>query len=115
MAIKLNSIGYHVFAACLEPNGSNAQSLLNKVKDSSKLDLVKVDVTKPDDLIKARDFVRKTMTENELQLHAIVNNAGVLQQNLITLEIEPTINDYEFQMNVNFYGVVRTCAVITLP
>jgi len=108
LAIKLNSIGYHVFAACLFPNGSDAQSLLDKVKNRSKLDLVKVDVTNPDDLIEARDYVRKVMSENELQLHALVNNAGVLQQNLITLEIDPTIKDYEFQMNVNFYGVLRT-------
>lgn len=101
-----------MFAACLFPDGQDAQSLLEKVDFKDKLDLIKVDVTKSEDLLAARVRVQQRMSEIGLTLHAIVNNAGVLKSNFVTLDSDPTVEDYEFQMNVNFYGVVR--AIINL-
>ena len=70
------------------------------------MDLIKVDVTKPEDLITARETVQQRMSDNGLKLHALVNNAGIMKSNYVTLDSEPTVQDYEFQMDVNFYGVV---------
>lgn len=101
-------MGYHVFATCLKPDSDDAQSLLKKCKHKETMDVIKVDVTSKEDLINASAHVTRTLNERNLKLHAVVNNAGIMLANSTTLETEPTADDFDLQMNVNFYGVVRT-------
>lgn len=100
LAKKLNSYGFHVFAGCLFPNGEGANQL--KKSCLRNMDIIKLDVTKPEDVESARIFVEKN-TKNR-QLWAIVNNAGIL----ISTEIEMgDMKNFTRQMDINCLGTIR--------
>lgn len=100
LAKRLNSYGFHVFAGCLFPNGDGAVQL--KKSCPRNLDIIKLDVTKGEDVDAARIFVEKN-TKNR-QLWAIVNNAGIL----ISTEIEMgDMRSFTRQMDVNCLGTIR--------
>ena len=59
MAKKLDSLGMTVFAACRNVTDDRAKKL--KESTSSRLQLVKVDVTKDDEMDAAVEFVKKNL------------------------------------------------------
>lgn len=65
------------------------------------------DVTQEGHLVSSVDVVKAWLAEKgkKRRLHAIVNNAGV---GLVGLIDWASIQDYEFCMNVNCYGMIRT-------
>lgn len=75
LACKLVDYGFTVFAGCLNENCAGAKQLKNYGK-SNKVFIVKLDVTKQDEVDKAVEFVDTKLQQTNSQLFAIVNNAG---------------------------------------
>lgn len=100
-ALKLSSMGYHVYAGCLLPQASGAKTL----QESSKnITIVPLDVTKDDSVQSAYEFVERDLDGKPLW--AIVNNAGIFA--LMGIEFGRNMDQYLRQMDVNAMGVVRT-------
>ncbi|RWS21952.1 hypothetical protein B4U80_07773 [Leptotrombidium deliense] len=80
--------------------GSGAKELLNSCEKN--LRIIKLDVTKDEDVKRSVEEVKCNMGDNELW--AIVNNAGIL----ISAEIEMgDIECFTKQMDVNCLGIIR--------
>lgn len=75
LACKLVDYGFTVFAACLNEHCPGAKQLKNYGK-SNKVFIVKLDVTKQDEVDQAVEFVNAKLQQNNSQLFAVVNNAG---------------------------------------
>lgn len=61
----LDSYGFTVFATCLDPESKGAQHLLTVC--SKRLKVVKLDVTKDEDVRQAVDYVRDNLMANSMQ------------------------------------------------
>lgn len=70
LAKKLHSLGFTVFACCLDDNSDGAKAL-----KSLNMHVVKLDITKPDQVERTLDYVERNLPE--LGLWGLVNNAGV--------------------------------------
>ena len=91
---QLTTAGYYVFAGARKEQDLKALSALPNVSG------VRLDVTSASDVAAAVEAVRRSGRE----LHGIVNNAGVLVIDpVVTMRDE----DFDFQMQVNVYGVFR--------
>ena len=90
MAKKLDAYGFIVYAGCLNPSGEGAKQL--KKDASNNLKVIRLDVTKEEDVVRARQAVDAFIGDNDLW--AIVNNAGILA----STEIEMGSMDCEFQV-----------------
>ncbi|KAI9560428.1 hypothetical protein GHT06_014445 [Daphnia sinensis] len=100
LAIKLDGIGFKVYAGCLDVRGEGAQEL--KAKCSSRLHLIPLDVTKKEQVSAATHLVASTLEDRKLW--AVVNNAGVA----CSSEIEwCPIDIFEKMLEVNTIGTVR--------
>ena len=94
IAETLASKGYFVYA------GARKEKDLRELDAIENIQSIKLDVTIQDEI----DAAVQTVTEAELGLYAIVNNAGVgLMSPLIELEED----DLDFIFNVNVYGPYR--------
>lgn len=62
LARKLDKAGYKVFACCLFPNGEGAKQL--QADSSSKLSLIKLDVTSDADALAAYEEVKKELEQD---------------------------------------------------
>lgn len=71
LAKKLHSLGFTVFACCLDDNSDGAKAL----KKLDGLHVIKLDITKQDQVDKVLDYVERNLPE--LGLWGLVNNAGV--------------------------------------
>ncbi|RWS13694.1 retinol dehydrogenase 3-like protein [Dinothrombium tinctorium] len=100
LAKRLNKYGFYVYAGCLFPEGDGANQLRSECADN--LHIVKLDVTKDDEIYKAAQEVKESIGDRKLW--AVVNNAGIL----ISAEIEMgDIQCFDTQMDVNCLGIVR--------
>lgn len=105
----MNKLGFHVFAGCLSVGG-NAKSLVNKASNKQRMQLIKLDVTSTEDITAAKETVTKTLSEKSLELHGLVNNAGIWDNRPIEWNPEGArvdVLDAERLMAVNYYGQVR--------
>ncbi|KAM9820360.1 D-beta-hydroxybutyrate dehydrogenase, mitochondrial [Neosynchiropus ocellatus] len=120
LARSLDKRGFVVFAGCLAPEELGAQTLARQ--SSGNLRVLKLDVTKDEDIEEAKGFVTEHLpTKGETLiwemdfkvlmsllsegLWAIVNNAGISDW----AEIEwSTIQDFHRMANVNLFGSIRT-------
>lgn len=75
LACKLVDFGFTVFAACLNEHSAGAKQLKNYGK-GNRVFIVKMDVTKQDEVDQAVEFVSGKLQQNNSQLFALVNNAG---------------------------------------
>ncbi|XP_042900469.1 estradiol 17-beta-dehydrogenase 2-like [Parasteatoda tepidariorum] len=100
LAIRLDSLGYHVFASCLSPSDPGVQNFKNKC--SSLLHVLEMDVTKENSVQAALEFVKENLSTSELW--AVVNNAGIFKG--LSVEIAP-LQDFEACLEVNTYGPLR--------
>ncbi|XP_077518245.1 short-chain dehydrogenase/reductase family 9C member 7-like [Amblyomma americanum] len=101
LALRLDRLGFQVFAGCLFPQGEGAQSL--QLKASTKLHVVPLNVTKDEDFRRAVDYVRRHLDGNGLW--AVVANAGVFG----SMELEWwNIAEIHQHFDINVYGCVRT-------
>ncbi|XP_042913207.1 estradiol 17-beta-dehydrogenase 2-like, partial [Parasteatoda tepidariorum] len=100
LAIRLDSLGYHVFASCLSPSDPGVQNFKNKC--SSLLHVLEMDVTKENSVQAALEFVKENLSTSELW--AVVNNAGIFKG--LPVEIAP-LQDFKTCLEVNTYGPLR--------
>ncbi|XP_023850546.1 D-beta-hydroxybutyrate dehydrogenase, mitochondrial [Salvelinus sp. IW2-2015] len=101
LARRLDAQGFVVFAGCLFPNGDGAQTLHRE--SSSNMNILKLDVTKDEDVTQARTVVQSNLPEKGLW--AVVNNAGISDWS----ETEwNSIDDYRNIAEVNLFGSIRT-------
>lgn len=61
LARRLDAQGFVVFAGCLFPNGDGAQTLHRE--SSSNMNILKLDVTKDEDVTQARTVVQSNLPE----------------------------------------------------
>ncbi|XP_054707813.1 short-chain dehydrogenase/reductase family 9C member 7-like [Uloborus diversus] len=100
LARRLDSIGFKVFAGCLDPDGAGARAL--KDTTTHHLRIVRLNVTQDDSVREALETVKKEM--GDCSLWALVNNAGIIERG--ELEWTP-LEVYKKQFEVNTFGVVR--------
>ena len=81
---------------------------MKKAKFPEKMKVLGLNVTKEVDVSNAVDQVAKILSERRLELHAIVNNAGICEVGDIEWsESGPSVEDYKRAMDVNCFGVIR--------
>jgi len=102
LAKHLDSLGFQVFAGCLDTASEGAQRL--RVEASSRLRLVNLDVRRDDQVAAAIHFIQENMLCGEEGLYAVVNNAGVC----VCGEFEwQTWKQIYSQIEVNLLGTMR--------
>jgi NAD(P)-dependent dehydrogenase (short-subunit alcohol dehydrogenase family) len=104
-AIRLNKLGFQVFAGCLKSDSDGAGLLRSNVIYPEKLHVLQMDITKDDDVTQCRDEVIAELAKSNRKLHAIVNNAGVADIGLI--EWPKDVEDIKHILDVNTLGMVR--------
>ncbi|XP_021353477.1 D-beta-hydroxybutyrate dehydrogenase, mitochondrial-like [Mizuhopecten yessoensis] len=98
LAKRLDDKGYTVYAGVLSEQSPGAKAL--QARQSDRLHVIKLDVTKDDDVEQALTFVRSTGPG----LWAIVNNAGIDFPADVELA---TVDQYKRCAEVNLYGMIR--------
>ncbi|XP_019909451.1 retinol dehydrogenase 7 [Esox lucius] len=107
LARRLDAQGFVVFACCLFPDEVGAQTLLKE--SSSNVKILKLDVTKDEDVMQARTVVQSNLPEKGLW--AVVNNAGISDWS----ETEwNTMSDYHNMAEINLFGSIRV-SIAFLP
>ncbi|GFU20786.1 estradiol 17-beta-dehydrogenase 2, partial [Nephila pilipes] len=100
LAKRLDSKGFHVFAACLFPSGEGATEL--KKSCSQRLHVLHMDVTKEDSVKDAVEFVKQNLGSSEFW--AVVNNAGIAKG--FSFELSD-MDDFKNTLDVNTFGPIR--------
>ncbi|XP_033733591.1 D-beta-hydroxybutyrate dehydrogenase, mitochondrial-like [Pecten maximus] len=98
LAKRLDDRGYTVYAGVLSKESPGAKVL--QARQSDRLHVIKLDVTKDDDVKKALEYVNA----NGQGLWAIVNNAGMNFPGDVELA---TVDQYKKCAEVNLYGMIR--------
>lgn len=109
-ALKLNEEGFYVFATVINDQSDGASKLKKNARHKDRLQVVRVDVTKDDDIRSLHTQVNTLIdsSDNSVnQLFGLVNNAGILLNRAIEFAKAPSIHDFERMFEVNTYGVVR--------
>lgn len=92
-------VGYHVYAGVLSPEGQGAKDLRDKC--SKRLHVLKMDVTKAEDVQNVVTQIRKS----KMHLWAVVNNAGIALG--CPFDWGNDVDEYRKTFDVNVLGVVR--------
>lgn len=101
LTIRLDRLGFQVFAGCLFPEGEGAKKLREIC--SRRVHVVTLDVTKEEHFDQILQYVRKNLGENKLW--AVVANAGIF----VSMELEwLSRSDIYKLFEVNVFGCVRT-------
>ncbi|XP_042889688.1 D-beta-hydroxybutyrate dehydrogenase, mitochondrial-like [Penaeus japonicus] len=102
IALKLDKLGFRVFAGCLlaDAGGEGAKDL--RKKGSERLHVLQMDVTSSEQLDKALEVVEKLLPDDEV-LWGIVNNAGIAYMGAV--EWVP-LKDFKTSTEVNYLGLV---------
>ncbi|CAG2107428.1 unnamed protein product [Medioppia subpectinata] len=104
LALRLNEIGFHVYAGCLDPQGSGAEELRTKCKHESAMCVLELDVTRDDHIDRCFHYIALHLQTHGYELWSVVNNAGVIKFGNLEWG---TVDDYTTLFNVNVIGVVR--------
>lgn len=97
---RLDQLGFTVFAGCLSEKSTGAQDL--RKTSSRRVHILKLDVTKSDDIVRATETVRKIC--KGVGLWALVNNAGI--DSFGDVEF-CTMDMYRRVAEVNLFGMVH--------
>uniref|UniRef100_A0A8C8RZB6 11-beta-hydroxysteroid dehydrogenase type 2 n=1 Tax=Pelusios castaneus TaxID=367368 RepID=A0A8C8RZB6_9SAUR len=100
-AHHLDSMGFKVFASVLDLESAGAKELRQSC--SSRLTLLQMDLTKPEDIQKAQKLVQPQTASTGLW--GLVNNAG-LDDIIADAELSP-LCEFHTCMNVNFFGTLE--------
>ncbi|CAG5124166.1 unnamed protein product [Candidula unifasciata] len=101
LVLRLDKLGFPVFAACYTDEG---RQTLTQVC-SSRVQVIPFDVTKEESIQAALDTVRQKLP-SETSLWAVVNNAGVIGQ-VVAAEI-CNKKEYQFCSDVNLFGPIES-------
>jgi len=100
-AIHFATLGFRVFAGCLQPEEESTK----KLKEASdRIILIKLDVTKEDTLKVAFAKVQEILNTNHENLWAVVNNAGICIMGMFDWVTMP---QSELMIEVNLLGAIR--------
>lgn len=99
-AHRLNHKGWHVFAGVLNESSEGSKLLASK-----GCTVLKMDVTKDNDIGRAYDKVVEECETRNTSLWAVVNNAGVMTCGPVEWS---TMQELNRVFDVNVYGYVRT-------
>ena len=77
IAVRLDELGFTVFAGCLHPGGHGAKKL--KSSSSNNLHIVPVDVGNDDSVLKAHQYVVENLPPNGMY-HLIPQTLGVSRE-----------------------------------
>lgn len=97
-ARRLDQFGFVVYAGCLQPTAPPAVALKNSGKN---IHIVKLDVTSKQEV----DNVVELVKQSGLQLHCVVNNAGIASY--IPAEFGHDVDEYVRMFEVNTLGLIR--------
>ncbi|XP_078413675.1 D-beta-hydroxybutyrate dehydrogenase, mitochondrial-like [Cetorhinus maximus] len=107
LAKQLDEMGFRAFAGCLFPDRPGAQRL--KKECSIELNILKLDVTLDEDVVRAKEFVQPNLPAEGLW--GLVNNAGDSGRS----EVEwSNIQIYQRQADVDLRGSIRM-AIAFIP
>ena len=81
---RLDKIGFIVFAGCLDPEGEGAKAL--KDNCSENVHIVKLDVTKEEDIQQARAYIEKVHEDTGCGRFFICQDSGKIQSYLAETE-----------------------------
>ncbi|KAI1289750.1 D-beta-hydroxybutyrate dehydrogenase, mitochondrial [Halotydeus destructor] len=109
LALRLNELGYHVFAACLFDDNDGAKALRAQAANPRSMQVVRMDVTSDEDIARCEELITNVLTRERLTLHGLVNNAGIASPAAIEFNIDRSATDFQRIMDVNFLAHVRTC------
>jgi len=104
LAKHLDGLGFTVFAGCLlaDKDGGGAEEL--RAKKSSRLHVLKLDITKEEDWQAANNYVKENLPVTANGLWGIVNNAGWATFG----EVEWVAMDtYRRAADINLFGLIR--------
>ncbi|KAJ9585678.1 hypothetical protein L9F63_002468 [Diploptera punctata] len=102
LALFAHKLGLTVFAGCLQSKGTGAEELKEKCKE--RFHIIEVDITNTMSVSKAVDRVKELINTHNLELKALINNAGIM----IFGELEwLTENHIMNQINTNLGGTIR--------
>ncbi|KAJ8319254.1 hypothetical protein KUTeg_004345 [Tegillarca granosa] len=102
LAKRLDCLGFTVNAGCLSSVCEGAETLRSSTM--GKMNVVQLDVTSDDSVNKALKFVTDHVNKNNLELWAVVNNAGL---NFLGDVEFCSMDIYKRIADVNLFGVVR--------
>ncbi|CAD6189924.1 unnamed protein product [Caenorhabditis auriculariae] len=103
LAIRCLQHGMPVFAGCLTVKGSENLEKVSKLL-SGKLRVIIMDVTKKEDILKARKILEDECPQYG-GLHGLVNNAGITSKEAYDDFL--TLEDYKKVADVNTWGVIQ--------
>ncbi|XP_071953165.1 D-beta-hydroxybutyrate dehydrogenase, mitochondrial-like [Antedon mediterranea] len=101
LALRLDQLGYLVYAGCLFPEHKHARLL--KTSSTSRLTIVECDITSEESVLAAKETIQKSLPQ-DVGLWAIVNNAGIWTYGEIEIIQIETIKRIA---EVNVYGTIR--------
>ncbi|GFU33575.1 estradiol 17-beta-dehydrogenase 2 [Nephila pilipes] len=100
IAKRMDHLGYHIFAACLDPHGKGGAELIKQC--SSRLQVLPLDVTSDQSVQFAKDYVMDHLKNNVLW--AVLNNAGIA----LAGEIDWVPLDHMHKVfDINTMGILR--------
>ncbi|KAK3085417.1 hypothetical protein FSP39_002989 [Pinctada imbricata] len=102
LAKRLDKLGIHVMASCLDAKGEGATSL--GVVCSKRLIVIGLDVSCDRSVEDAKDEVTRYLNESKTELWAVVNNAGIGHSADIEL---CSMDIYHRVAAVNLFGMIR--------
>ncbi|XP_048762664.1 D-beta-hydroxybutyrate dehydrogenase, mitochondrial-like [Ostrea edulis] len=102
-AVRLDAMGFTVFAGCLNPECEGAKRLQEST--TGKLHILKMDIRSDSDIKAVLEYVTETHESTGCGLWAVINNAGV---NFLGDIDFCTMDMYHRIMDVNLFGMVRT-------
>lgn len=101
-AKHFNHLGFTVFAGCLDVNSQGAEEL----KQNPLINVVQLNVTKQNEIDDSYQQIDSYLADNDYQLHAIVNNAGISTLGGIEWGNLETLQNL---WRVNTEGYLRIC------
>jgi len=102
-ALRLDGLGFHVFATCLTSEGQADLTTMC----SQRLRAIRLDVTDSHEIREAFKFVKQTLPENT-GLWGLINNAGVAKVGPIEWQ---KMDDYKQVADVNLWGLIDVTKV----
>jgi len=110
-AIKLNEMGFTVFAGFRDSNGMGAKQLLTYATSyPNRIVNLQMDVTNQDEVSAAYEKVKNMLDDGSAgatELFAVINNAGVAVSAPVEWAKENSIDPYDLNINVNTLGPIR--------
>lgn len=103
----LTNFGFKVIAGCLFPDGQGAKSLVEGSENPERIKVIGIDVTSDVCVKNAMEEVNLILEKDDLQLFAIINNAGVSPTSVF--EWSDINEDFVKTFDVNVFGTMRVC------